>query len=90
VSVVVVGTRLDETYRRAVEAHRTEKFERIVDSGIWRKGNIDLPSSINGEKQEAHREVGSEERVELVKEQIRRDMKVEYWKQETLSSILMR
>jgi uncharacterized membrane protein YcjF (UPF0283 family) len=81
--VVFVGTKLDESYRRAVEAHKKEKFQRIVSSDAWRKGD-NLPSSINEEEDDALRRVGAVERQELAREEIRHNKKVESLKQDVI------
>jgi hypothetical protein len=81
--VVFVGTKLDESYRRAVEVHKKEKFQRIVNSDAWRKGD-NLPSSINGEEDGALRRVGADERQELAREEIRHNKKVESLKQDVI------
>jgi hypothetical protein len=81
--VVFVGTKLDESYRRAVEAHKKEKFQRIVNSDVWRKGD-NLPSSINEEEDDALRRVGAGERQELAREEIRHNKKVESLKQDVI------
>jgi hypothetical protein len=81
--VVFVGTKLDESYRRAVEAHKQEKFQRIVSSDAWRKEE-NLPSSINGEENDALGRVGEVERQELAREEIRHNKKVASLKQDVI------
>jgi hypothetical protein len=81
--VVFVGTKLDESYRHAVDTHKEEKFQRIVSSDAWRKGD-NLPSSISGEEDDALRRVGEVERQELAKEEIRHNKIVESLKQDVI------
>ena len=55
--VVFVGTKLEESHERALEAHKQEQYQKLVDSGAWMRGN-DLPSSVNEEEVRAVREAG--------------------------------
>ncbi len=74
--VAIVGTKLEESHERALEAHKCEQYQKLVDSGAWKMGN-DWSSSVNGDEIRAVREAGKEERAELVLEEERHKLKVD-------------
>jgi hypothetical protein len=80
---VFVGTKLDQSHLRRLEAHKREKYQKIVDSGVWMSGR-ELPASINGEEAERMKKVGFEERVELAMEETRHRLRVGKLKQEII------
>ena len=74
--VVFLGTKLEESHKRALEAHKREQYQKLVDSGVWMRGD-GLPSSVNGEEIRAIREAGKQERAELAMEEERHKLKVD-------------
>lgn len=74
--VAFVGTKFEESHKRALEAHKQKQYQKLVDSGAWMRGN-DLPSSVNEEEVRAIREAGKEERAELAMEEERHKRKVD-------------
>lgn len=80
---VFVGTKLDQSHLRRLERHKREKYQKIVDSGVWMNGR-ELPESINGEEMERMKRVGFEERVELAMEETRHRLRVGKLRQEII------
>ena len=74
--MVIIGTKLDKSHARALEAHKREQFQKLVDSRVWLNKN-GLPESISGEEKQAIKNVATKERAELVLEEQRHKQKVE-------------
>ena len=74
--IVIVGTKLEESHERALETHKREQYQKLVESGAWKRGN-GLPPSVNGDEIRAVREAGKKERAELALEEERHKRKVD-------------
>jgi hypothetical protein len=83
--VAIMGTKLEEFHSRAVEAHKREKFQQLIESQAWIR---ELPASISGEEKEALANVVREEHAQLALEEqrykekeetLRRDMIIKYF-----------
>ena len=72
---VYIGTKLDQSHLRAIEAYKQEKFQRLVDSKVWLEGHS-LPSSIDGIERQALEDAGIEERGQLAEEVERHNKRV--------------